>query len=75
MIGMLSYGMMLCITLLGNMPINNQTLAIPVVTAPINWRQFRQRWDNLHTIRVLLDLIGLSSFLAAALSLSQQEGA
>jgi hypothetical protein len=72
---MLSYGMMLCITLLRNMPIDNQALAISAVTAPIDWRQFRQCWDNLHTIRVLLDLIGLSSFLAAALSSSQEEGA
>lgn len=73
LMGMLSYGMMLCITLLGNMPMNNQTLAISASTAPSNWQQLRQRWDNLHTIRVILDLIGLGSFVVAVLSSSQEE--
>ena len=73
LVGMLSYAMMLCITLLGNMPINNQTLAISADTSSTTWRQLRRGWDNLHTIRIILDSIGLGSFLAAALSSSQEE--
>jgi len=59
--GMLCFTGMIVSTLRGNMPINNRTLELsPEETPPEKWRQLRQRWDRLHTLRVILNVTGLS---------------
>lgn len=61
------YVAMLGVTLLGNLPINQETLQLPADTPAATWLPLRQRWERLHTVRVALDLIGFLSLCAAQL--------
>jgi hypothetical protein len=61
------YAAMLGVTLLGNLPINQETLQLPADTPAATWLPLRQRWERLHTVRVALDLIGFLSLCAAQL--------
>ena len=59
------FTVMLAITLLGNVPINLQTLRFDEQDQA-SWRQLRGQWDRLHLVRVVLDaaalvLIGLAA--------------
>ena len=66
--GMLCLVGMIVSTLRGNMPINDRTLELsPEETPPEEWRQLRERWDQLHTLRVLLNVTGLCLLYAGAL--------
>ena len=51
----------LCIvyTIAGEVPINNRIAAWQLDRLPENWRQERNRWDQLHRLRVGLLLIAL----------------
>ena len=66
--GMLCFVGVMVSTLVGNMPINNRTLELsPEETPPEEWRRLRERWDRLHTLRVVLNVAGLNLLYLAAL--------
>ena len=46
-------------TIAGPVPINNRIAAWSLDHLPENWRQDRDRWDQLHHLRVVLLLIAL----------------
>ncbi len=69
------YGVMLAVTLLGNMPINNRVLAASPDSPPADWLALRRRWDRLHTVRNLLNMAGLSCFVLSALDDASRGGA
>lgn len=61
------YGVMLGITLVGNMVLNVATLRTTPDAATVDtWRAVRRRWDRLHIARVVLDVAGLVLTCAAA---------
>jgi uncharacterized membrane protein len=66
--GAVSFGLMLGITLLGNMPINTRILAASPAAPPADWGRLRARWNRLHALRNALNVTGLSCLLAAALA-------
>ena len=71
--GMSCFIAMLMVTFSGNMPINNQILRLSPDTPPANWRQLRARWDQFHTLRNLLNIVGLSCLILGALAASEPE--
>jgi uncharacterized membrane protein len=74
---MLAFYLMLCglvlfivataITLLVNVPIDNQIKQWTVQTLPSDWQTIRDRWEFYHTIRTFVSLSGLALIIAAAL--------
>ena len=59
--------LMLGITLVGNVPLNERTGAYPKSGDVAGWQEIRRRWERLHTARVLLDLAAFAALTAAAL--------
>ena len=59
---------MLLSTLLGNVPINNRVLELSPETDGEEFVQLRERWDRLHTLRVVLNVAGLGMLVAGALA-------
>jgi uncharacterized membrane protein len=58
---------MLASTLIGNVPINNRVLEISPETDGEEFAELRERWDRLHTLRVVLNVAGLAFLCAGAL--------
>lgn len=58
---------MLLTTLFGNVPINNRVLELSPETDAEEFSRLRERWDRLHTLRVLLNIAGLSLLQLGAL--------
>lgn len=56
---------MLAITLLGNVPINNETVRLDAGVETDRWRRLRRRWNDLHAARVALDAAAFGSALFA----------
>jgi hypothetical protein len=54
-------------TLLGNVPINNRVLDLSPESDFEKFARLRERWDRLHTFRVLMKVIGRGSLLLGAL--------
>ncbi len=59
--------LMLGITLVGNLPLNERTGAYPRTGDAAGWQDIRRRWERLHTARVLLDLTAFAALTTAAL--------
>lgn len=59
--------LILAITFLGNAPINKQVIEWNPQSPPDNWLKLRNRWDNLHRVRVALDLSALVFLLLGVL--------
>lgn len=57
----------LSITLLGNVPIDNQIKQWTVESLPENWQQIRDRWETFHVMRTFASIVGLALLLGAAL--------
>jgi uncharacterized membrane protein len=57
----------LLITLLVNVPIDNQIKNWTVQTLPTDWQDIRDRWELFHTLRTFISLASLGLVLAAAL--------
>jgi len=55
---------MLLSTLLGNVPINKRTLEIDPDEDGEEFAQLRERWDRLHTLRVVLTVAGFELLVA-----------
>ncbi len=72
--GMACFIAMLIVTFGGNMPINNQVLQLSPDAPPPNWHQLRARWDRFHTLRNLLNIVGLSCLILGALAAPEREG-
>jgi len=64
---LLLFVVVLLVTLLVNVPIDNQIKQWTVATLPSNWEQVRDRWQFYHTIRTFASLAGLGCALASAL--------
>lgn len=57
--------LMLIVTLLGNVPLNVRTGRFPPDGTVEEWRAIRGRWEQLHTVRVVLDLVAFGCLVAA----------
>ncbi|HLW83105.1 MAG TPA: DUF1772 domain-containing protein [Candidatus Acidoferrales bacterium] len=57
----------LLITLIVEVPIDNQIMKWTAATLPENWQQFRDRWETFHVIRTFASVAGLALVLIAAL--------
>lgn len=55
-------------SLLGPVPINNQVIKWDDDNLPDDWRKLRRRWDNLHSVRIAILIIGFVC-LAAGVTL------
>ena len=63
------FGLMLAITLLGNMPINLRVFRWDEERGdPDEWRALRKRWDRLHSVRIVLDVSGFVLITLAAVA-------
>ena len=66
--GMACFVGMLASTLTGNMPINNRVLEMSPETDGEEFAELRERWDRLHSLRVVLNVAGLGLLCVAAVS-------
>src|SRR5579863_2127495 len=57
----------LLITLIVEVPIDNQIMKWTAATLPPNWQQLRNRWETFHVIRTFASIAGLALVLIAAL--------
>jgi uncharacterized membrane protein len=58
-------GVVLVVTLLCNVPINNQVSAWTAGSAPATWRVVRDRWLKFHSIRTVAGVIAFGCVVAA----------
>jgi uncharacterized membrane protein len=63
----------LLITLLVEVPIDNQIRTWRAETVPADWTTLRARWQAFHTARTFVSLASLSSLILAVLSTKQQK--
>ena len=57
----------LAVTLIVEVPIDNQIEAWTVASLPSDWQQLRDRWELFHVIRTWVSVIGLAFLLVGAL--------
>lgn len=68
LIGAVCFAGMLLSTLLGNAPINRRVLEWNTASdGEEEFVELRERWDRLHTLRVVLNLVGFASLVIGAL--------
>ncbi len=65
--GLALFVVALLITLLVEVPLDNQFAEWTVTTLPANWQQLRDRWEWFHAIRSWAAVAGLALLLAGAL--------
>ncbi len=65
--GLLLFVAALLVTLLVNVPIDNQLKRWTLSTLPSNWQEVRDRWELYHSIRTVASVSGLALILAGAL--------
>lgn len=65
--GTLCFVGMLASTAIGNIPINNRVLELSPETDGEEFAGLRERWDRLHTLRVVLNVAGLAFLSLGAL--------
>lgn len=65
--GTLCIVLMLAVSLLGNVPINKQVIEWNPQSPPDNWLVLRNRWDNLHRVRVALNIAAIIFLLLGVL--------
>ena len=75
LVGMLCFLGMLGVTFAGNMPINRQVLQLSAAAPPANWHALRSRWDRFHTVRNILNIVGVSCLILSALAQESTRGA
>lgn len=63
----------LLITLLVEVPIDNQIRTWRTETVPADWTTLRARWQLFHTARTFVSLVSLASLIMAVLSTKQQK--
>lgn len=65
--GFVLFVIALLITLIVEVPIDNQIAEWTAASLPANWQQLRDRWELFHTIRSWVSVIGLALLLGGAL--------
>lgn len=65
----------LLITLLVNVPIDNQIRQWTVQSLPSEWETIRNRWDLFHALRTLVSVVGLGFVIGADLIRGKYETA
>lgn len=75
LVGFVLFVIALLITLIVEVPIDNQIEGWTVATLPANWQQLRDRWELFHFIRSWVAVIGLAFLLGAALFVPNHSGA
>ena len=65
--GLALFVVALLITLLVEVPLDNQFEEWTVTTLPANWQELRDRWEWFHVIRSWVSVAGLALLLAGAL--------
>lgn len=65
--GAVCIALMIIISLTINVPINKKVIEWDPNSPPNNWSELRSRWDNWHTVRMILDITALLLFLLAAI--------
>ncbi len=65
--GLMLFVGVLLVTLLVNVPIDNQIKQWTLETLPSDWKRTRDRWQFYHTVRTLASLAGLGCALASGL--------
>ena len=58
----------LIITVVIEVPIDNQIKTWTVTTMPSNWQNLRDHWEFYHTIRTFVSLAGLAFFMTAIMN-------
>jgi len=58
----------LLITLMVEVPIDNQIRTWTAATVPADWEAIRDRWENYHTLRTFLSLGSVAFFILAILN-------
>jgi len=66
--GFLLMAAALAVTLLVEVPIDNQIKIWTVQTLPADWRSVQTRWELFHTIRTMLSIAALAAVTIAALA-------
>jgi hypothetical protein len=59
------------VTLAGNLPINRRFQSWNAAAPPSDWRELRDRWERLHSLRTLLIVFGFASFAASVVLFKQ----
>jgi len=65
--GLALFVVALVVTLVVNVPIDNQIKQWTVETLPTNWEAIRDRWEFYHVVRTFVSLSGLMLIVGAAL--------
>src|SRR5262249_26332168 len=65
--GLLLFLGVLLVTLLVNVPIDNEIKRWTPRDVPDNWTEIRDRWQTFHTVRTFASLAGLACALASVL--------
>ena len=69
LVGAACYAAMLAITLTRNLPINKRIEELPTEEASLGeFSELRERWDRLHAVRNILNVVGLILATLGALS-------
>lgn len=71
--GLLLFVAALIVTLLVNVPLDNQVQQWTISTLPANWQEIRDRWQWYHTIRTFAALGGLALILAGTLLFNDEQ--
>lgn len=67
--GMACYVAMLGVTLIRNLPLNKRIEALPAAESSTEeFRELRERWDRLHAVRNVLNIVGLACTCLGALA-------
>ena len=64
----------LVVTLIVEVPIDNQIETWTVASLPANWQQLRDRWELFHAIRTWVSVIGLALLILGALLVDDNAG-
>jgi Anthrone oxygenase len=68
LVGTTCFAGMLASTRIGNVPINERVLEMDPETDQEEFAELRKRWDRLHTLRVVLSVVGLGSLVSGGLA-------
>jgi hypothetical protein len=78
LVGLVFMAGVMAVTLVVEVPIDNQIQAWTVETLPADWTAIRAHWASFHTLRTFLSLVSVAAAVGAALALPpavrQREG-
>lgn len=65
--GFVLFLLALLVTLIVEVPIDNQIKRWTATALPDNWRQLRDRWETFHVVRTVVSVVGLVLLLIGAI--------